>query len=120
MTPTLDLMGRWNPKGLFCSRDCTELYLLHTDPKRMRRHIFDRDLGCCAECGTKHPWGGKFEVDHERPLFLAFDDWDFYSADNQRLLCTEPCHKVKTAQDRTLMKPARVARRRARRKGLQP
>jgi 5-methylcytosine-specific restriction endonuclease McrA len=109
-------MGRIDRTKRFCSRLCVEEFKLRTDAKVMRRFIFERDLGCCAECGTRWPWNGDFQVDHEQPLFLAADDWAFWEPENQRILCTKPCHVDKTAQDRTLMKPAIKTRQRNRRK----
>jgi 5-methylcytosine-specific restriction endonuclease McrA len=104
-------MGRQDFTKIFCSRQCAEELELRTNGRLMRRFIFERDLGCCAECGRRWPTlDSEFHIDHERPLFLAADDWTCWDPENQRILCIDPCHKNKTAEERTLMKPARRAR----------
>ena len=82
---------------------CVDQYLLRTDPKLMRQHVYRRDMGICQGCGLvfDHPWDDGWEADHIVPLWVAHlsGDWTAWDPENVRLLCV-PCHKVKTRNDR--------------------
>jgi 5-methylcytosine-specific restriction endonuclease McrA len=41
-----------------------------------------------------------WQADHVLPLFMAFGDPPFWDPENLQILCTDPCHKIKTADDR--------------------
>lgn len=87
----------------FCGPVCRTHYSLRADPKMMRRHVFFRDNGACADCGTVHSYlDGDWEADHIVPLMVAFDDPSLWEPDNVRILCTTPCHVRKSADDRHL------------------
>lgn len=93
--------GTLNLRRSWCGQRCVTEYLLRTDPKVMRQHIFFRDDGVCAMCKTKHPYNnGDWEADHEMPLFLAYGDPAFWEPENLQILCKDPCHKIKTQADR--------------------
>ncbi len=97
----LRIDGTPNLRRTFCSNRCVTEYLLRTDPKVMRRHIFFRDEGKCAHCGEQHFYlDGPWEADHIEPLMLAFDDPSFWEPENLQILCKDPCHKAKTQSDR--------------------
>jgi 5-methylcytosine-specific restriction endonuclease McrA len=67
----------------------------------MRRHVFLRDDGVCADCGAQHRYlDGDWQADHVKPLFMAFGDRSFWEPTNVQILCTDPCHKRKSAADR--------------------
>lgn len=67
----------------------------------MRRHVFFRDEGKCADCGFVHPYlDGEWENDHIIPLMRGLSDPTLFDPENCRILCIEPCHKLKTASDR--------------------
>lgn len=93
--------GTINANSKFCGRLCEDAYRVHTNPKIWRREVFRRCLGICQECGIKHSINGKtWEADHIQPLFIAFNDWNFWSPENGAVLCKKPCHEKKTEQDR--------------------
>lgn len=75
-------------------------YLLRTDPKTMRQHVFFRDEGRCAHCRTQHFYlDGPWQADHIEPLFMAFGDPSYWEPENVQILCTDPCHKAKSKAD---------------------
>lgn len=39
------------PKRSFCSQECVHEWRLRTDPRYLRRCVFERDQGVCALCG---------------------------------------------------------------------
>ncbi|USN15529.1 HNH nuclease [Brevundimonas phage vB_BpoS-Kikimora] len=91
---TLNLRRSW------CGQTCVNQYLLRSDPKVMRQHVFLRDEGKCAKCGKVwNRLSDKWQADHVVPLFLAFGDWSFWEPENVQILCTDPCHKEKSASD---------------------
>lgn len=66
----------------------------------MRQHVFLRDEGYCAHC--KKQWkylSDPWQADHEQPLFMAFGNPDFWEPENVQILCTDPCHKIKSKSD---------------------
>ncbi|AFU87584.1 HNH endonuclease [Caulobacter virus Karma] len=74
--------------------------MLRADPAEMRRHVFFRDQGVCAMC--KKRWlylDDAWQADHIEPLFLAFGDLAYWEPENVQVLCTDPCHKQKSADD---------------------
>lgn len=92
--------GLVNRRRKLCSPRCNTEYLLHTDPKVMRRHVFFRDEGRCAACNKQHFYmNNDWQADHIEPLFMAFGDPEYWAPENVQLLCTEPCHKLKSAND---------------------
>ena len=72
----------------------------------VRRNRVARGLYKCEKCGHE----GKvkeFQVDHVDPV-MKCDDWNniverFWNEENLQLLC-KPCHKVKTKEDRAMMR----------------
>ena len=67
----------------------------------MRKFVFRRDKGVCADCGKHHrylhdPW----EADHILPLMISLGDPSFWEPENVVILCKFPCHKEKSASDR--------------------
>lgn len=92
--------GTINLRKTFCGQTCISHYLLRADPQEMRRHVFFRDQGVCAMCHTRwlylsDPW----EADHMEPLFLAFSDPAYWEPENVQVLCKDPCHRQKSAED---------------------
>lgn len=66
----------------------------------MRQHVFFRDQGECAYCGTVWKYmSDAWEADHIIPLFMAFGDWSFWEPENVQILCKDPCHKEKSKSD---------------------
>jgi len=66
----------------------------------MRQHVFFRDKGRCAACGTIHPYlDGDWEADHVLPLMISWGDPSFFEPENVVILCTKPCHTEKSARD---------------------
>ncbi|AFU87949.1 HNH endonuclease [Caulobacter phage CcrColossus] len=99
--PIYRVDGTINRRRSWCSKTCVGHYLLRTDSKMMRQHIFFRDQGVCAKCGKEHKYNNAdWEADHAQPLFLAFGDPSFWEPENVQILCTTPCHKEKSAEDR--------------------
>lgn len=99
-TEILKVDGTINRRRSWCSKTCVGQYLLRSDPKVMRQHVFFRDKGTCADCGKQwmymsDPW----QADHQNPLYTAFGDWSFWEPENVVVLCTDPCHKAKTKAD---------------------
>jgi 5-methylcytosine-specific restriction endonuclease McrA len=100
--PILKVDGTINRRRSWCSQQCVGEYLLRTDAKMYRQHIFFRDDGVCARCNKKHRYNnGDWQADHILPLAIAFGDPAFWDPENLQLLCTDPCHKEKSAEDRT-------------------
>lgn len=98
--PILRADGTVNRRRRWCSQTCVGHYLLRTDPKVWRQHIFFRDDGFCADCGKQHRYNnGDWQADHIQPLFLAFGAAEFWEPENLQILCTDPCHKKKSADD---------------------
>ncbi|AFU86898.1 hypothetical protein Ccr32_gp066 [Caulobacter phage Ccr32] len=99
--PILKPDGSINRRKTFCSQVCVSHYLLRADPAEMRRHVFFRDQGVCAAC--KKRWlyldDSGWQADHIEPLFLAFGDLAYWEPENVQVLCTDPCHKQKSADD---------------------
>jgi 5-methylcytosine-specific restriction endonuclease McrA len=93
--------GTVNRRKSWCSLRCVGEYLLRTDPKVYRQHIFFRDNGVCAACGVQHRYNNAdWQADHILPLFMAFADSAAWDPENLQILCTDPCHKIKSADDR--------------------
>jgi 5-methylcytosine-specific restriction endonuclease McrA len=89
-----------NLRRSWCGQTCVTQYLLRSDPKVMRQHVFFRDQGKCSGCGRvwrymSDPW----QADHVEPLFMAFGDWSYWEPEIVQILCTDPCHKTKSAND---------------------
>lgn len=87
----------------FCGPVCRTHFQLRADPAKMRQHVFFRDGGRCAQCGTVHPYiDGDWEADHVIPLMVAYADPRLWEPDNVVVLCTSPnkCHYRKSAEDR--------------------
>lgn len=66
----------------------------------MRQHVFFRDEGRCDRC--KKVWrymSDPWDADHVEPLFLAYGDPSFWEPENVVILCRDPCHKQKSAED---------------------
>lgn len=85
----------------FCAPTCHTHYSLRANPQMMRQHIFFRDDGICAACGTRHPYlNGDWENDHIIPLMAGLTDPALFEPENCRILCKRPCHLQKTASDR--------------------
>lgn len=63
----------------------------------IRSAVFERDQGVCAACGTvhAHAWPTTWEADH---ILEVVDGGGGCWLDNYQTLCTDPCHKAKTAQ----------------------
>lgn len=100
LLPIFNRDGTKNNRRTFCSPRCVTNYKLRADPKVMRWHVFFRDEGKCAACGHQHfHFDGKWEADHIDPLAMAFGDWAFWEPENVQILCTDPCHKQKSAAD---------------------
>jgi hypothetical protein len=92
---TLSLSRSW------CGPRCVTEYLLRTDSKVMRQHVFFRDQGRCAACGIEHRNNNSdWEADHILPLFTAMGDSSYWEPENVQILCVDPCHRTKTASDR--------------------
>lgn len=72
----------------------------------LRRKVFERDQGICAECGR---YSAKWEHDHIVPLHLGGAD----TLENARTLC-RACHKRKSNGELTVKAKAdRLAARHA-------
>lgn len=96
-----DEAGKVRTGQKFCGPVCHTHYSLRADPQKMRQHVFFRDGGKCAACGTVHPYlDGEWEADHVRPLMIAFADPAAWDPDNVVILCIRPCHLEKSASDR--------------------
>lgn len=81
-------------------------------PGRVRVRVFQRQDGCCAECGRKMAVAGEpFEVDHVTALILGGENRET----NLRALCG-PCHRAKTAGD--VAQKSVEARKRAKHLGV--
>jgi 5-methylcytosine-specific restriction endonuclease McrA len=99
--PILKADGTINRRRSWCSQRCVGEYLLRTRPEVMRQHIFFRDEGVCAMCHTAHRYNNAdWQADHVVPLFMAYGDASFWEPENLQILCTDPCHKIKTKSDR--------------------
>lgn len=92
--------GKLNLRRNWCGQRCVGEYLLRTDAKMMRQHVFFRDNGVCAMCKTEHRYNNAdWQADHIVPLFMAYGDPSFWEPENVQILCTDPCHKLKTKND---------------------
>lgn len=90
--------------------DCSLIFLSHIFPSTMRRYVFRRDGGKCAACGVVHSSVyGEWDADHIKMLALANGDGSFWHPDNVRILCRDPCHKAKSAQDAAELAAHRAA-----------
>lgn len=93
--------GTRNMRRTFCGPACVSHYLLRTDPKLMRAHVFVRDDGTCDRCGKVWPYNNAdWEADHVHPLREAYGDATCWDPENVVILCHDPCHKDKTREDR--------------------
>lgn len=100
LQPILRADGTVNRRRRWCSQACVGHYLLRTDSKVWRQHIFFRDEGICAGCGKQHRYNNAdWEADHIEPLFMAYADPSYWEPENLQILCTAPCHKTKSAND---------------------
>lgn len=96
-----DDQGVLDTSKTFCGTPCKTHYQLRADPTKMREHVFFRDAGVCAACGTKHQYlDGDWEADHVKALMVAYGDPEYWEPDNVVILCTKPCHVKKSRQDR--------------------
>jgi 5-methylcytosine-specific restriction endonuclease McrA len=99
----LDRQGEIDFRRTFCGQQCVTNYLLRADPAVMRRHVFFRDRGVCGMCGFQHLSlkSKEWQADHIEPLMLAQVDKDprYWEPDNVQVLCTRPCHQIKSADD---------------------
>lgn len=111
------------PRITFCGDACVHEWRLRTDPGYLRRLVFARDHGVCAECGTDtvalvaelrglrrqgyEPWrkrveelgighrrGSYWDADHIVPVAEGGGECDL---SNIRTLCI-PCHQKATAE----------------------
>lgn len=94
----------WHP-------ECAERYMFHTSNAEVRRQVFARDRGICADCGVdaspidvemvgrQMRRRARWDADHIVPLA----EGGVHEMSNLRTLCV-PCHKARTR--------AQVARRR--------
>lgn len=94
--------GTINMTRSFCGPVCVTHFQLRVDPQKMRQHVFYRDNGVCAKCGRKHTSvrSKEWEADHVIPLMVSFGDPRYWEPENVVVLCTDPCHKIKTGEDR--------------------
>jgi hypothetical protein len=102
------------PKLTFCGPACVHEYLLRSDPRYLRRQVFERDKGVCSGCGfdtvkfERELWGLSKEAREARKVALGFPAhretfWDadhvqpvsegggLCGLDNMATLCI-PCH----------------------------
>lgn len=83
-----------------CSRRAGDAYALRKgDSQAMRRAVYDRDKGNCAECGE---YDGEWQADH----IIEWADGGTHDLENIQTLCL-PCHKTKTKESRRLRIAAR-------------
>jgi 5-methylcytosine-specific restriction endonuclease McrA len=88
--PILSPMGAiltrktWHPH-------CVTAYKEQAHPQELRKAIFARDKGICADCGYADP---NWEADHIKPLKLG----GAFTHDNVQTLC-RGCHKAKSKTD---------------------
>ena len=78
---------------------CVEEWKVRTSAGFLRRVVWARDRGVCANCGDacgtlRGPW----IAEHRMALFLGGDG----SLSNVQTLCAAKCDKVKTRVDRTV------------------
>lgn len=75
--------------------ECVEPYLALTSSDALRRYIYRRDHGICANC-RRHvrDRSEDWQADHVVALILGGP----HALDNVQLLCTE-CHRIKTRAD---------------------
>jgi hypothetical protein len=90
---------------------CLTQLLARLRPDVMRRLVWRRDEGRCAwpGCGRVHELYGHWDADHLRPLYFANGDPSFWSPENVRILCRDPCHKLKSREDIVLIAAHRAA-----------
>ncbi len=89
----------------FCSTACVHAWKLVTDPSYLRRKVFERDHGICAECGLdtfagvpshkrrSRGSGHLWQADHIVPVAEGGGEC---SLENMRSLCVA-CHRKATA-----------------------
>ncbi|RYD68029.1 MAG: HNH endonuclease [Verrucomicrobiaceae bacterium] len=76
---------------------CVDIWLIMNQPSSARKFMLRRKNHTCQGCGW-HYVGGRFEVDHIKPLFEANGDPTYWQPANLMLLCSD-CHKKKTKED---------------------
>jgi len=107
----------------FCSAECVHAWKLRTDPGYLRKQVFARDRGVCAQCGVdtealrkdkrkldytarrrfESEWGKRrhlWDADHIVPVAEGGGECDLT---NMRTLCLK-CHRVATAALRERMR----------------
>lgn len=91
--------------------ECLTQLLVRLRPDAMRRFVWRRDAGLCGwpGCNRKHDLFGHWDADHIKPLYLADGDPSFWAPENVRILCRDPCHKLKSREDMALIAAARRA-----------
>jgi len=75
---------------------CITEWMICNNPSHARAWAWEHFKGVCQGCG-KSSWayGDKWEVDHDKPLFLAEGDLSYWAKENLVLYC-QPCHVHKT------------------------
>jgi hypothetical protein len=93
-------------------KECVGIWLVMSDPREARRHVWKRESGICQGCEKDlhdsvnetstvlWQYHQTWEADHHQPLWEAEGDLSFWHPDNLRLLCSD-CHLVKTKEEAT-------------------
>lgn len=85
------------PKGRlsFCSDACVHEWKLRSQPRYLRRCVFERDRGKCARCPAVFPTlHGRWEANH---IVAVVEGGGECGLDNMETLCP-PCHQRETAR----------------------
>lgn len=99
---------RWPPKYDVLNEACVG-QKVNTKTGRLAKHYK------CASCLGEFP-AKEVQVDHKEPIIdpaVGFVSWDsvvdrmFCEKDNLQVLCTDPCHKLKTAAEKQQAKERR-------------
>jgi 5-methylcytosine-specific restriction protein A len=101
----------------FCGKECVHEWKILSQPGYLRKCVFERDRGVCAECGTDtnasrprtiqhfaRGTGHLWQADHIIPVVEGGGECTLA---NMRTLCTV-CHKAETAALRKRMKARRI------------
>ena len=62
----------------------------------LRNKVLARDHYSCVKCGNKETIEKPLIADHIIAIALGGDEWDI---NNIQTLCSNPCNKIKTAND---------------------
>ena len=85
------------PRGriTFCSEGCIHEWKLRSQPRYLRRKVWERDRGRCALCPAVFPLlHGAWEADHIVPVVEGGGE---VGLEGMRTLC-RPCHQRATAR----------------------